>query len=141
MDAISPFIPLATMMIVIPAIYGLIVKISARLLQYKEVSWIKGFIFAIIVGSFSLLLNMASMKLGFAFSSYIGVAIGLVLTLFIGGWFFRKRGKNVEGDMLGWLGAIKLTALSYVIFIGLGGILAIGSKVALSAIRPSIFCT
>ena len=124
-------IPLGVMMIVIPAICGVIVKVSARLLQCREISWIKGFIFGIIIMFFSLLFRIALVQIGFYLPHFIGFSFGFIFTFSMGGWFFRKRGKNADGDLLGWAGAIKLTALSYLILMGIVGLLALGLKVGL----------
>ena len=136
MDAILPFVPLGIMMIVIPAVYGLIVIFSARLLRSNEITWKKGFVFGIIIIFLGLFLRLVANKLNYSLPHFLGIIFGLIFNLSIGGWFFRERGKNAEGELLGWGGAIKLTGLSYVIFIGLGEFVILASKIAFSAIMP-----
>jgi len=129
MDSILPFVPLGIMMIVIPAVYGLIVIFSARILRSREITWKKGFVLGIIIIFLGLFLRIVVNKLDYSLPHFLGIIFGLIFNLSIGGWFFCKRGKNAEGELLGWGGAIKLTGLSYAIFIGLGELVIFASKV------------
>ena len=128
MNAVSPFIPLGIMMVIVPAFYGLIIKFSARLLRHNEITWKKGFIFGIIVLIIKYFYRLLADSMGFSLPHVIGIIFGLIITLIIGGWFFSTRGKTIDGMILGWGEAIKLTGLSYVIFIALGKILIFMSK-------------
>jgi hypothetical protein len=124
-----PYLPLGIMMVFFSAVYVLILKFSSRLLQINEITWKNGLIFVIILIITSILYRAAANSIGYSLPNVIGISLGLIVNLMIGGWFFSTRGKAADGKLLGWGGAVKLTGLSYVIFIVLGKILIFMSKV------------
>src|SRR5215471_17544497 len=66
--------------------YAAFLKLAARLLRYS-VLWKSGFHFA-------------------------GIMLIIVV---LGGWFFRERGANRRGAVLGWGGGMRLVALAFAI--------------------------
>jgi len=136
MKAVLPFIPLAAMMLLVPAFYGIIIKFSARLLRSKEITWKKGFFFGIIILILNAILSIVANSMGYPPPFVIGILFGFIVNLVIGFWFFSTRGKSADGQLLGWGGAIKLTGISYVIFIFLGILLFLMSKGAFAAMVP-----
>jgi len=88
--------------------YAGFVKLAARLLRYK-VSWKSSFLFAVIV----LVLVIFDHVLAFDQPVAIRIvhAVLLLLALVIlGSWFFRERGMNRSGAVLGWGGGMRLIA-------------------------------
>ena len=96
-------------------IYAGFVKLGARLLRYK-VSWMSSFFFAVIV----LVLVIFDHVLGCDQPVAIRIVDVLVLLLVLvtlGGWFFRARGMNRTGILLGWGGGIRLIALTFAMMV------------------------
>jgi hypothetical protein len=95
--------------------YAGFLKLAARLLRYS-VSWKASFLFAAIM----LVLVIFEHLLVFSepVAMRIGYGVVLVLVLMIlGGWFFRGRGINRRGAVLGWPGGIRLMALAFAMMI------------------------
>ena len=95
--------------------YAGFLKLAARLLRYS-VSWKASFLFAgimLVLVIFEHLLVFSepvAMRIGY------GVVLLLVL-ITLGGWFFRGRGTNRLGAVLGWPGGIRLMALAFAMMI------------------------
>ena len=90
-------------------------KLAARLLSYS-VSWKSSFLFAGIM----LVLVIFDHVLVFSEPVAIRIGHGVVLLLgliILGGWFFRGRGTNHRGAVLGWSGGIRLMALAFAMMI------------------------
>ena len=63
----------------------------------------------------------------------IGHGVMLLLALVIlGGWFFRGRGTNRRGTVLGWSGGIRLMALAFAMMMFVAFAIAIPAQVFLS---------
>jgi hypothetical protein len=95
--------------------YAGFVKLAARLLRYK-VSWNSSFLFAVIV----LVLVIFDHVLAFDQPVAIRVvhAVLLLLALVIlGTWFFRERGMNRSGAVLGWGGGMRLIAPAFAMMV------------------------
>src|SRR4029077_5494874 len=95
--------------------YAGFLKLAARLLRYS-VSWKASFLFA------AIMLVLVIFEHLLVFSEPVAMRIGhgvvLVLVLMIlGGWFFRGRGTNRLGAVLGWPGGIWLMALAIAMMI------------------------
>ena len=91
--------------------YAGFLKLAARLLSYS-VSWKSSFLFAGIM----LVLVIFDHVLVFSEPVAIRIGHGVVLLLgliILGGWFFRGRGTNHRGAVLGWSGGIRLMALAF----------------------------
>ena len=87
------------------------VKLAARLLRYK-VSWKSSFLFAVIV----LVLVIFDHVLAFDQPVAIRIVYAVLLLLalvILGSWFFRERGMNRSGAVLGWGGGMRLIALAF----------------------------
>ena len=119
---LSVLIPLLVAIIVIPSIFGGFIKISARILRYKKITWIQGAIAGLIIVLFSIFGRLIWSLLDYTPPIVLGVVIGFSTTCVIGGWFFSKKGINSSGNVLGWRGAVQLTALAYVM-LGLMGLI------------------
>ena len=95
--------------------YAGFLKLAARLLRYS-VSWKASFLFAGIM----LVLVICEHLLVFSEPVAIRIGYGVVLLLvliILGGWFFRGRGTNRLGAVLGWPGGIRLMALAFAMMI------------------------
>jgi pimeloyl-ACP methyl ester carboxylesterase len=87
------------------------VKFAARLLRCK-MSWRSSFIFAVVAIAIVIFDHVLVFRQPAAIR--IGHAIALLVALFIfGSWFFRERGLNRNGAVLGWGGGIRLIALAF----------------------------
>jgi len=110
--------------------YAGFVKLAARLLRYK-VSWKASFLFAVIV----LVLVIFDHVLAFGKPVAIRVvhAVLLLLVLLIlGSWFFRARGMNRSGTVLGWGGGMRLIALAFAMMIVVAFAIVLPAQVFLS---------
>ena len=91
------------------------VKLAALVLRRTVVSWRNTFLFALIL----LVLTMAKVVSSLAFSASLppvaALALGVLVTLTVGSWFFSSRATNPAGTEIGWLGGFKLTGLSFVL--------------------------
>ena len=95
--------------------YAGFVKLAARLLRYK-VSWMSSFFFAVIV----LVLVIFDHVLAFdqpVAIRIVHVVVLLVVLVILGSWFFRARGMNRSGILLGWGGGIRLIALTFAMMV------------------------
>jgi hypothetical protein len=95
--------------------YAGFLKLAARLLRYS-VSWKASFLFAAIM----LVLIIFEHLLVVSEPVAVRIGYGVVLLLglvILGGWFFRGRGTNRCGAVLGWSGGIRLMALAFAMMI------------------------
>jgi hypothetical protein len=95
--------------------YAGFLKLAARLLRYS-VSWKVSFLFA------SIMLVLVICEHLLVFSEPVAMRIGhgvvlLLVLIILGDWFFRRRGTNRLGAVLGWSGGIRLMALAFAMMI------------------------
>ena len=95
--------------------YAGFLKLAACLLRYS-VSWKFSFLFAgimlvaVILDHLLVFSQPVAMRIGHG----VMLLLGLVI---LGGWFFRGRGTNRRGTVLGWSGGIRLMALAFAMMI------------------------
>ena len=95
--------------------YAGFLKLAACLLRYS-VSWKFSFLFAgimlvaVILDHLLVFSQPVAMRIGHG----VMLLLGLVI---LGGWFFRGRGTNRTGAVLGWSGGIRLMALAFAMMI------------------------
>jgi hypothetical protein len=114
--------------------YAGFLKLAARLLRYS-VSWKVSFLFASIM----LILVICEHLLVFSEPVAIRIGYGVVLLLvliILGGWFFRRRGTNRLGAVLGWSGGTRLMALAFAMMIGVAFVIVLPVQVFLSNHLP-----
>ena len=124
----------------VPVSMGLIsyagfVKIAAHLLRYK-VSWKSSFLFAVIVLVLVIFDHVLAVDQPVAIRVVHAVVLLFVLVIF-GSWFFRVRGMNRSGTLLGWGGGIRLIGLAFALMIVLALAIVLPAHVFLS----KHFCT
>jgi hypothetical protein len=110
--------------------YAGFLKLAARLLRYS-LSWKSSFLFAGIM----LVLVICEHLLVFSEPVAMRIAHGVVLLLglvILGGWFFRRRGTNRLGAVLGWSGGIRITVLAFAMMIGVAFVIVLPVQVFLS---------
>ena len=110
--------------------YAGFLKLAERLLRYS-VSWKASFLFAAIM----LVLVIFEHVLVFSQPVAIRIGYGVVLLLvlmILGGWFFRRRGTNRRGAVLGWSGGLRLVALTFAMMIAVAFAIVIPVQVFLS---------
>ena len=95
--------------------YAGFVKLAARLLRYT-VSWRSSFLFAAIVLLLVILDHVLAFDQPVAIRFVHGVVLLLVLVI-LGSWFFRARGMNRSGTILGWGGSTRLIAVAFAMMI------------------------
>jgi pimeloyl-ACP methyl ester carboxylesterase len=106
------------------------VKLSARLLRYK-VSWKSSFFFAIMALAIVIFDHVLAFRQPVAIR--LGHAVALLVGLLIlGSWFFRKRGAQRNGAVLGWGGGLRLIALALAMMIVAAFAIVIPTQVFLS---------
>jgi len=110
--------------------YAAFLKLAARLLRYS-VSWRSSFLFAGITLVLVILDHVLVFSEPVAIRMGHGVVLLLILTI-LGGWFFRGRGTNRLGAVLGWSGGIRLVALAFAMMIVVAFAIVIPAQVFLS---------
>ena len=110
--------------------YSGFLKLAARLLRYS-VSWKASFLFA------GIMLVLVIFEHLLVFSEPVAIRIGhgvvlLLVLIILGGWFFKGRGTNRRGAVLGWSGGIRLMALAFVMMIVVAFAIVIPVQVVLS---------
>ena len=136
MNSPLAFIPLLTLLLIVPSIYGLIIKLSARILKNDGVTWKSGFLFGLIVIIILLLVRVVLHFSGLSMPVILAFAVSLIINLLVGGWFFSEKAKNSTGENVGWIGGIKLSGISYGILAVIGIILTIVPKMLSANILP-----
>ena len=91
------------------------VKLAAGLLRYR-LSWRSSFLFGVIA------LSLVIFDHVLVFRQPVGIRIGhavalLVGLLILGSWFFKERGANRNGTILGWGGGIRLIVLAFAMMV------------------------
>jgi hypothetical protein len=110
--------------------YAGFLKLAARLLRYS-VSWKSSFLFA------AIMLVLVIFEHLLVFSEPVAMRIGhgvvvLLVLIISGGWFFRGRGTNRLGAVLGWPGGIRLMALAFAMMIAVAFAIVMPVQVFLS---------
>ncbi len=106
------------------------VKLAGRLLRYT-VPWKSSSLFAVIV----LALFIFDHVLAFDQPVTIRIVHAMVLLLvlvILGSWFFRARGMNRSGNLLGWGGGIRLMALTFAVMVIVAFTIVLPAQVFLS---------
>ena len=108
-------IPWLVLIVIGLVTYAGFVKLAGRILRYK-VSWRFCFLFAAIV--LALVVIDQALVVDQRFAAGIPNSVVLLLILVaLGSWFFKARGTNRDGTVLGWGGAIRLMALAFAMII------------------------
>ncbi len=131
MNPLLRLIPVLLMFTLIPALYGALIKLSARILRYQGISWKQGYTFGIILVLCSALMRAAFGGLGQSIPFVPGILLGLTANWLVGSWYFSGKCANSEEGKLGWSKALRLTGLA-IIMVGLIGGLLIGVGMMLS---------
>jgi hypothetical protein len=95
--------------------YAGFVKLAARLLRYK-VSWKSSFLFAVIVLVLVIFDHVLAFDQPVAIRIVHAVLLLLALVIFCS-WFFRERGMNRSGAVLGWGGGMRLIAVAFAMMV------------------------
>ena len=114
--ALFPLIVLSITYIVVCVLNAAYVKLSGRILHGSVVSWKNSFIFALTVTVLMLIVRMATVAEGISVPLTLALSLSFVLYSTFGGWFFSTRGVTKQGQPLGWLGGVRLSALSFLLF-------------------------
>src|SRR5262249_1915183 len=122
-------VPWLTFIAVGLIIYTGFVKLAARLLHYT-VSWRSSFLFAVI--ALAVVIFDHVLVTHQPVPIRIGHAVALLVGLLIfGSWFFRERGINRSGTVLGFGGGLRLIALALAMILVAACAIAITAQVFL----------
>jgi hypothetical protein len=113
-------IPLLLLTTIALCFYGGVVKLAARILRFS-VTWKSSFLFALLM----LILVVLTRGISPASDHTLPVVICQMFVMAIvftalGSWFFRRRVTGADGQILGWPGSIRLSALALSLIFGLG---------------------
>lgn len=108
MLSMAIFLPLALVM----AMYASFLKLAARILRFRGVTWVRTFVFAALLFVLSMLVRGAIFYFEVQLPALIALSLGTGLHLFFGAWFFRARALGQDGQVVGWSGGAKLTAIA-----------------------------
>ena len=90
-------------------------KLAARVLRASQLRWAHAFQFVALLFVLSIVGRAISLNFG-GLPLPLAIPVGISLHLAVGGWFFRKRALTSNGQIVGWTGGIKLTALGLGLF-------------------------
>src|SRR5688500_17542014 len=112
MQSTIQFLPLA----VILCLYAAFVRLAARLTKASGVGWLRAFHFSALIIVLSVLGRVVSLYVGQA-PLLLAVLFGIAIHLALGAWFFRNRAVAANGQVVGWGGGAKLTAVALGLFL------------------------
>ncbi|MGR9051352.1 MAG: hypothetical protein ACU84J_01760 [Gammaproteobacteria bacterium] len=98
------------------SLYTLYLKLAARILRKSNVTWTHAFLFSCLMVFLIMLARVTSNISDISLPIVLSLFYSFGLQLGMGGWFFRKRLTNRQGELLGWRGGMLLTALTYGLF-------------------------
>jgi hypothetical protein len=107
MQSILQFLPL----LVILCMYATFVRLAARITRASGVGWLRAFQFAALIVVLSVLGRVVSLYVGEAPLLLAGL-FGITTHLALGAWFFRNRAVAADGQVVGWAGGAKLSAVA-----------------------------
>lgn len=116
--AYFPFILLLVMYLVVGVLNAVFIKLSARILRGAVVSWRHALSFALGIAVLTLL-GRVLLYSGSVPAPVFSV-FGVVIYLILGAWYFSTRGTTHQGQPLGWVGALQLSALALLLFVVTG---------------------
>ena len=123
-------VPLLMLIAVGLTSYAGFLKLAARILRYS-VSWRSAFLFAgimmviVIFGHVLALSESLATRIGYNIVLLAGQVV-------FGSWFFRRRGTNSQGTILGWYGGLRLVALMFAMIFVMAFAIAMPIQVFLS---------
>jgi hypothetical protein len=118
-----PFILLFVVYATVCLLQAACIKLSGRILRDPVVSWKHSLIFALAITILTLIGRMAIVPGGG--SAVLASAFGFALYSALGGWFFNARGVTKQGQPLGFLGGVRLSALALLLVV-VAGVVANG---------------
>lgn len=107
MQSVLQFLPL----VVALCMYAAFVRLAARITRASGVGWLGAIQFAVLVVVVSVLGRVVSLYVGQA-PLLLAALFGIAIHLALGAWFFRNRAVAADGQVVGWVGGAKLSALA-----------------------------
>jgi hypothetical protein len=107
MQSILQFLPL----VVVLCMYAALVRLAARITRASGVGWLRAFQFAALIVALSVLGRLVSLYAG-QLPLILAGMFGVTIHLALGAWFFRHRAVAVDGQVVGWGGGAKLSAVA-----------------------------
>lgn len=98
-------------------IYGLFWKLAARILRYGGVTWPLAFLVAATIVFVSGFIRGVVSALKVGLPVLFAVPFSAAITIVIGAWCFHERATRQDAQVVGWPGALKLSALALVLFL------------------------
>ena len=95
-------------------LYSGIVKVAARLLRYK-VSWKLSFLFALAMLIIAIASRALQFAIGYSLPAWLALPLLFVKYAVLGAWLFGQRATNTSGQVLGWLGSVRLSACAFLV--------------------------
>lgn len=87
-------------------------KLAARILRYGGVTWRLAFLTAATVVFILGLVRGVLSVVQISAPAYVGVALGLPLSIALGAWCFHDRATGADGKPVDWFGAFKLSSVA-----------------------------
>lgn len=112
-----PLIVLAGLYVLLCVVFAAFVKLSARFLGGIVVSWKHSFIFALVMALLTLFGRTMAVAGGSSIPLALDLAFSFALCLILGGWYFGTRGIDKNGQPLGWVGGMRLSAVAFVLLV------------------------
>jgi hypothetical protein len=131
-------IPLLLLTAIALGFYAAIVKLAARILRFS-VTWKSSFLFALLIFILVVLTRGISPAAEQTFPVVIcQMFVMAVLLAALGSWFFRRRVTGADGQILGWPGSLRLSALalSLIFTFGVAVLLAVHTLSSYSNGQP-----
>jgi hypothetical protein len=105
---LSMFLPLIGI-IVVNALFW---KLAAKILRYGGVTWLLSFLVAATLVFASVFVRGVLAATAVRLPSMTALILSPVLPVVLGAWCFHDRATSASGQLVGWPGALRLSALS-----------------------------
>jgi hypothetical protein len=97
-------------------------KLAARILRYGGVTWPLALLTATTIVFIGGLVRGVLRVAQFSPGVFVGIVIGVSLSIAIGAWCFHDRATHPDGQPVDWPGAFKLSGVA----VGLNALLGLG---------------
>ena len=113
-------------LIIVGVLYAAGLKLSARILRFRGVTWGHALLFALLVVVLSTVGRFFAPFLGIDLPLPAGLVLGVGLQLGLAAWLFRRRLSGRDQSSPGWLGGVMLCGLALVFVTLTALVLSIG---------------
>ena len=126
----TPFLTLLPLILML-GLYAVAIKAAARILRRINVSWKHAFIYVGAVILLAVAFRVLLAVTGIHVPLLLALLISLLLQAICGGWFFANRATTHEGQAIGRLGGVRLSATAFLLIAAIAYLFMVISRVLL----------